>query len=111
MILWPWPRRLNLWRPILLGSYSIAVGPPQSEKFCQQVIADGRSVGVGLCIGSSISVVTGRLDAAPAWMEHSGWFGSIGWSVSLGGLGGDMVRGLMGLGLRSARCRRPFALG
>ena len=50
----------------------VAMGPPQSEKFCQHVIADGRSVGVGLCIGSSISVVTGRLDAAPDWMEHSG---------------------------------------
>lgn len=78
----------------------VAMGPPQSEKFCQHVIADGRSVGVGLCIGSSISVVTGRLDAAPAWMEHSGlvWLYRLVreprrlWRRYL-------VRGLVGLGL------------
>ncbi len=51
----------------------VAMGPPQSEKFCQELIADGRSVGVGLCIGSSIHVVTGRSDPAPYWMEHSGF--------------------------------------
>lgn len=50
----------------------IAMGPPQSEKFCQHIIADGRSVGVGLCIGSSINVITGGSDPAPDWMEHSG---------------------------------------
>jgi N-acetylglucosaminyldiphosphoundecaprenol N-acetyl-beta-D-mannosaminyltransferase len=50
----------------------VAMGPPQSEKFCQQIIEDGRSQGVGLCIGSSIQVVTGRIEVAPDWMEHSG---------------------------------------
>lgn len=50
----------------------VAMGPPQSEKFCQQLIDDGRAVGIGLCIGSSINVVTGQLDTAPDWMEHSG---------------------------------------
>lgn len=50
----------------------VAMGPPQSEKFCQHVIADGRSTGVGLCIGSSINVITGGSDPAPDWMEHSG---------------------------------------
>lgn len=50
----------------------VAMGPPQSEKFCQRVIADGRSTGVGLCIGSSISVVTGQLAVAPDWMERRG---------------------------------------
>lgn len=50
----------------------VAMGPPQSEKFCQHLIADGRSTGVGLCIGSSINVVTGQSDPAPDWMEHSG---------------------------------------
>ena len=50
----------------------VAMGPPQSEKFCQHVVADGRALGVGLCIGSSISVVTGKLDAAPDWMEQAG---------------------------------------
>ena len=78
----------------------VAMGPPQSEKFCQYVIADGRSVGVGLCIGSSINVVTGRVDTAPNWMEHSGfvWLYRLVreprrlWRRYL-------VRGLMGLGL------------
>lgn len=50
----------------------MAMGPPQSEKFCQRVIADGRATGVGLCIGSSISVVTGQLAVAPDWMERRG---------------------------------------
>jgi exopolysaccharide biosynthesis WecB/TagA/CpsF family protein len=50
----------------------VAMGPPQSELFCAKVIADGRSSGVGLCIGSSLNVITGQSDPAPAWMEHSG---------------------------------------
>ena len=50
----------------------IAMGPPQSEQFCQRVIADGRATGIGLCIGSSLSVLTGSSDPAPAWMERSG---------------------------------------
>ncbi len=78
----------------------IAMGPPQSEKFCQHVIADGRSVGVGLCIGSSINVITGGSDPAPDWMEHSGlvWLYRLVkeprrlWKRYL-------VRGMVGLGL------------
>lgn len=50
----------------------VAMGPPQSEQFCQRVIADGRSSGIGLCIGSSLSVLTGRSDPAPDWMEQRG---------------------------------------
>jgi N-acetylglucosaminyldiphosphoundecaprenol N-acetyl-beta-D-mannosaminyltransferase len=50
----------------------VAMGPPQSEKFCQRVIEDGRATGIGLCIGSSISVVTGQLAVAPDWMEQRG---------------------------------------
>ncbi|NBU28886.1 MAG: hypothetical protein EBS42_11940 [Caulobacteraceae bacterium] len=50
----------------------VAMGPPQSEIFCQRVIQDGRSTGVGLCIGSSINVITGHSDPAPDWMESSG---------------------------------------
>ncbi|OXE37649.1 MAG: hypothetical protein CGW95_00265 [Phenylobacterium zucineum] len=48
------------------------MGPPQSEKFCQFVIADGRAVGLGLCIGSSLSVITGQQTPAPDWMEQAG---------------------------------------
>ncbi|MBV9511537.1 MAG: WecB/TagA/CpsF family glycosyltransferase [Caulobacteraceae bacterium] len=50
----------------------VAMGPPQSEQFCQRVIADGRATGVGLCIGSSLAVLTGRSTPAPDWMEKRG---------------------------------------
>ncbi len=50
----------------------IAMGPPQSEQFCRRVIADGRATGIGLCIGSSFTVLTGQINPAPAWMEKSG---------------------------------------
>lgn len=50
----------------------VAMGPPQSELFCASVIADGRSTGVGLCIGSSLTTITGQAEVAPAWMENSG---------------------------------------
>lgn len=51
----------------------VAMGPPQSEQFCQRVIADGQSVGIGLCIGSSLAVLTGQSDPAPDFMEHTGF--------------------------------------
>lgn len=50
----------------------IAMGPPQSEQFCQRVIADGRATGIGLCIGSSFTVLTGQSNPAPGWMEKFG---------------------------------------
>jgi exopolysaccharide biosynthesis WecB/TagA/CpsF family protein len=51
----------------------IAMGPPQSELLCGHIIADGRSTGLGLCIGSSLQVLTGDSDPAPAVLEHSGF--------------------------------------
>ncbi len=50
----------------------VAMGPPQSEKFCQRVITDGRATGIGLCIGSSLSVLVGDSHPAPGWMERNG---------------------------------------
>lgn len=50
----------------------VAMGPPQSEKFCQRLIDDGRATGLGLCIGSSINMITGRAPRAPQWMEDRG---------------------------------------
>jgi N-acetylglucosaminyldiphosphoundecaprenol N-acetyl-beta-D-mannosaminyltransferase len=50
----------------------VAMGPPQSERFCLKVMEDGRSTGLGLCIGSSLLVVSGEGDPAPDWMEHTG---------------------------------------
>ena len=81
----------------------VAMGPPQSEKFCQRVIADGRATGLGLCIGSSLAVITGTADAAPAWMERTGlvWLYRLAreprrlWRRYL-------MRGLVGLGLALA---------
>ena len=78
----------------------VAMGPPQSEKFCQRVIADGRATGIGLCIGSSLTVLTGNSQPAPDWMERSGlvWLYRLVkeprrlWRRYL-------MRGLLGLGL------------
>lgn len=50
----------------------VAMGPPQSENFCQRLIDDGRATGLGLCIGSSINMITGRLPRAPQWAEDRG---------------------------------------
>lgn len=50
----------------------VAMGPPQSELFCERVIEDGRSSGLGLCIGSSLQVLTGSSSPAPDWMENAG---------------------------------------
>ncbi|WP_269715459.1 WecB/TagA/CpsF family glycosyltransferase [Caulobacter sp. NIBR2454] len=78
----------------------VAMGPPQSEKFCQRLIADGRATGLALCIGSSLTVLTGAANPAPDWMEHSGlvWLYRLAtepkrlWKRYL-------VRGMFGLGL------------
>lgn len=78
----------------------VAMGPPQSEQFCQRVIADGRATGVGLCIGSSLAVLTGRSDPAPAWMERAGMV----WAYRLIKEPGRLwrrylVRGMIAMGL------------
>ena len=50
----------------------IAVGPPQSERFCRKLAQNGRVTGLGLCIGSSLLVLTGRGTSAPDFMEKTG---------------------------------------
>ncbi len=50
----------------------VAMGPPQSEALCHAVRVDGRATGLGLCVGSSLQVLTGAVQAAPTWMERSG---------------------------------------
>ena len=50
----------------------VAMGPPQSERLCRRLQLDGRITGVGLCIGSSLNVLSGKFDPAPAWMEQRG---------------------------------------
>jgi len=78
----------------------VAMGPPQSEQFCQRVIADGRATGVGLCIGSSLAVLTGRSYPAPVWMERAG----LVWAYRLIKEPGRLwrrylVRGMIAMGL------------
>jgi exopolysaccharide biosynthesis WecB/TagA/CpsF family protein len=50
----------------------VAMGPPQSEILCRRIALDGRATGMGLCIGSSLQVLTGDINPAPEWMERSG---------------------------------------
>ena len=50
----------------------VAMGPPQSEQFCNRVAVDGRSTGLALCIGSSLSQLVGVLEPAPRWMTMAG---------------------------------------
>lgn len=50
----------------------VAMGPPQSEQFCNYVRLDGRSTGLALCIGSALNQLTGVLQPAPAWMGRAG---------------------------------------
>jgi N-acetylglucosaminyldiphosphoundecaprenol N-acetyl-beta-D-mannosaminyltransferase len=78
----------------------VAMGPPQSEAFCQYVTSDGRSTGVGLCIGSSLAVLTNQSKPAPDFMEKAG----LVWLYRLAKEPGRLwrrylVRGVFGLAL------------
>ena len=42
-----------------------AVGAPTSEYLCHRIAEEGRAVGVGLCIGSSLHFATGLVNRAP----------------------------------------------
>jgi len=50
----------------------VAMGPPQSEKFCHRIGLRGTATGIGLCIGSSLSVLVGDTSAAPDVLENAG---------------------------------------
>ena len=78
----------------------VAMGPPQSEKFCGRLMQDGRATGLGLCIGSSINMITGRSPRAPQWLEDRG----LVWAYRLAREPGRLwkrylLRGFYGLGL------------
>lgn len=77
----------------------IAMGPPQSELLCGHIINDGRSTGVGLCIGSSLQVLTGDSDPAPAVLEHSGFVWLYRLAKEPRRLWRRYMRGFYGLGL------------
>lgn len=77
----------------------VAMGPPQSELLCHRIIQDGRATGVGLCIGSSLSVLTGDSDPAPDLLEHSGFVWLYRLAKEPRRLWRRYMRGFYGLGL------------
>jgi N-acetylglucosaminyldiphosphoundecaprenol N-acetyl-beta-D-mannosaminyltransferase len=50
----------------------IACGAPQSEMLAAHVVAQGGATGIGLCVGASLSFVTGRLKRAPKIWQRLG---------------------------------------
>jgi exopolysaccharide biosynthesis WecB/TagA/CpsF family protein len=54
----------------------LAVGSPQQEKLASELRRRGRAQGVALCIGASISFLTGGEARAPRWMQSLAleWF-------------------------------------
>lgn len=47
----------------------LAVGCPRQEMLGQLIHADGRALGVGLCVGASINFLSGKVRRAPKWMQ------------------------------------------
>lgn len=88
----------------------VAMGPPQSELLCGQIARDSRTTGVGLCIGSSLQVLTGDSDPAPAVMEHSGFVWLYRLAKEPRRLWRRYMRGFYGLGL-ALRDAVAFRLG
>lgn len=88
----------------------VAMGPPQSELLCGQIARDGRATGVGLCIGSSLQVLTGDSDPAPAVLEHSGFVWLYRLVKEPRRLWRRYMRGFYGLGL-ALRDAAAFRLG
>ncbi len=50
----------------------IACGAPQSEILAANIVAAGRSVGLGLCIGASLEFITGQKQRAPMIWQRLG---------------------------------------
>ncbi|SEH18218.1 polymer biosynthesis protein, WecB/TagA/CpsF family [Sphingopyxis sp. YR583] len=49
-----------------------AIGAPQSEIVCAEILARGQARGVALCIGASLEFLTGAKTRAPRWMQRAG---------------------------------------
>lgn len=49
-----------------------AIGAPQSELCCLEILEAGKARGVGLCIGASLEFLTGAKPRAPKWMQRAG---------------------------------------
>ncbi|MEN2976147.1 WecB/TagA/CpsF family glycosyltransferase [Tistrella bauzanensis] len=63
----------------------IAVGSPQSELLARMIADAGGATGTGLCIGSSLLFVTGRVRRAPTLIRKLGLEG--GWRLMLSPVG------------------------
>jgi exopolysaccharide biosynthesis WecB/TagA/CpsF family protein len=48
----------------------LSVGCPRQEILGRMIFEDGRSRGVGLCVGASINFISGRIKRAPVWMQR-----------------------------------------
>lgn len=51
--------------------FLFAIGSPQSELICAQIMRRGQARGVGLCIGASLEFLTGVQKRAPRWMQKA----------------------------------------
>lgn len=52
------------------GVHLFAIGSPQSEMVCAQLLDRGQARGVALCIGASLEFLTGAKSRAPAVMQR-----------------------------------------
>ena len=50
-----------------------AIGAPQSEMICHEILQRNRARGVALCVGASLEFLTGAKSRAPVWMQRSGF--------------------------------------
>jgi N-acetylglucosaminyldiphosphoundecaprenol N-acetyl-beta-D-mannosaminyltransferase len=57
-----------------------AIGAPQSEIAAHRCLYEGRSRGIGLCIGASLEFIIGEKSRAPRWVQHIG----MEWAFRLG---------------------------
>ena len=52
--------------------FLFAIGSPQSELICAEILRRGQAGGVALCIGASLEFITGAKSRAPRWMQKFG---------------------------------------
>lgn len=49
----------------------LSVGCPRQEVLARKILDDGRSRGVGLCVGASLNFLSGKVQRAPLWMQQT----------------------------------------
>lgn len=50
----------------------LALGSPVQELLAQEVMRQGRAVGLGLCIGAAMEFAAGTRRRAPGWLRRAG---------------------------------------